>query len=121
MTMISRRNEDDVANLQEHGTNLALLIKGVRDAGVNLLCDHDLTGIQDGTLVLQKTDGTELVHHGFDTLIISRGYRPRQELKNAIEEADLGCDVLMAGDCVDVRTFFDAINEGAHVVHEALS
>ena len=51
----------------------------------------------------------------------SRGYTPRLELKSAIEDAQLGCEVLMVGDCVEVRNFFDAINEGAHVVRTALS
>ena len=55
-----------------------------------------------------------------ETLIISRGYTPRRGLKRDIEAADLRCEVYEVGDCVEVRNFFDAINEGAHVVREKL-
>ena len=36
VVMISRRASEKVSQLKEHGTNLALLIKGVRDAGVRV-------------------------------------------------------------------------------------
>ena len=118
--MVSRRAEDEVANLEEHGTNLALLIKGTRDAGVSVLSGHDLKAVDGRVAVLADSDGRENPQT-FDHLIVSRGYTPRLELKSAIEDAQLGCEVLMVGDCVEVRNFFDAINEGAHVVRTALS
>ena len=119
VTMVSRRSEDEVGNLEEHGTNLALLIKGTREAGVRVLAERELVAVDDGAAVLKGADGREQVHP-VDTLIVSRGYRPRRELERAIGEAGLGCEVLMAGDCVEVRNFFDAINEGAHVVRTSL-
>lgn len=120
VTMVSRRSEDEVGNLEEHGTNLALLIKGTREAGVRVLAERELVAVDDGSAILKGADGREQAHP-VDTLIVSRGYRPRRELERAIEEADLGCEVLMAGDCVEVRNFFDAINEGAHVVRRSLA
>ena len=120
VTMVSRRGEDEVGNLEEHGTNLALLIKGTREAGVRVLAERELVAVDDGAAVLRDPDGRERAHP-VDTLIVSRGYRPRRELERAIEEAGLGCEVLMAGDCVEVRNFFDAINEGAHVVRRSLA
>ena len=120
VTMVSRRSENEVGNLEEHGTNLALLIKGTREAGVRVLADSELEAVEDGTAILKEADGREQ-RHPVDKLIVSRGYRPRQELKRAIEKAGPGCEVLMAGDCVEVRNFFDAINEGAHVVRRSLA
>ncbi len=120
VTMVSRRSEDEVGNLEEHGTNLALLIKGTREAGVRVLAERELVAVDDGAAVLRDPDGRERAHP-VDTLIVSRGYRPRRELERAIGEAGLGCGVLMAGDCVEVRNFFDAINEGAHVVRTSLA
>ena len=117
--MVSRRAEDEVANLEEHGTNLALLIKGTRDAGVRVVSGHDLKAVDGGIALLEDGNGRENAQ-AFDHLIVSRGYTPRLELKSAIENAQLGCDVLMVGDCVEVRNFFDAINEGAHLVRTAL-
>ena len=70
-------------------------------------------------LCLTTSDGTE-EFHSIDSLIISRGYTPRRGLKQDIEAADLRCEVYEVGDCVEVRNFFDAINEGAHVVREKL-
>ena len=120
VTMVSRRSENEVGNLEEHGTNLALLIKGTREAGVRVLADSELEAVEEGTAILKDADGREHAHP-VDKLIVSRGYRPRQELKRAIEKAGPGCEVLMAGDCVEVRNFFDAINEGAHVVRRSLA
>ncbi len=120
VTMVSRRSENEVGNLEEHGTNLALLIKGTRESGVRVLASSELTAVEDGTAILEGADGREQAHP-VDKLIVSRGYRPRRELKRAIEEAGLGCELLMAGDCVQVRNFFDAINEGAHVVRTSLA
>ena len=120
VTMVSRRSDEDVANLEEHGTNLALLIKGTRDAGVKVLSGHDLKAVDGDTAILQDDAGRENAF-ATDHLIVSRGYTPRQELKRELEEAQLGCEVLMVGDCVEVRNFFDAINEGAHVVRNALA
>jgi len=119
VSMVSRRAEDEVANLEEHGTNLALLIKGTRDAGVRVVSGHDLKAVDDSVALLQDGKGREK-EIAFDHLIVSRGYTPRQELKSAIDDAQLGCEVLMVGDCVEVRNFFDAINEGAHVVRTVL-
>ena len=119
VTMVSRRGEDEVGNLEEHGTNLALLIKGTREAGVRVLAERELVAVDDGAAVLKGADGRQHAHP-VDTLIVSRGYRPRRELERAIGEAGLACEVLMAGDCVEVRNFFDAINEGAHVVRTSL-
>ena len=42
----------------------------------------------------------------------------RQELEREIVEAGLRCEVYSVGDCVDVRNYFYAINEGAHTVRE---
>ena len=119
VTMVSRRAEDQVGNLEEHGTNLALLIKGIRDAGVKVLAPRELASVEPETVGLRETDGG-VESHSVDGLIISHGYRPRQRLKAEIEAAGLGCEVLMVGDCVEVRNFFDAINEGAHAVRERL-
>ena len=119
VAMVSRRSENEVGNLDEHGTNLALLIKGTREAGVRVLPERELKAVEDGAAILRDADGREQAHP-VDKLIVSRGYRPRRELERAIEEAGLECEVLMAGDCVEVRNFFDAINEGAHVVRTSL-
>ncbi len=108
-----------MANLEEYGTNLALLIKGTRDAGVRVVSGHDLKAVDGGVALLEGVDGRENAQ-SFDHLFVSRGYTPRLELKSAIDDAQLGCEVLMVGDCVEVRNFFDAINEGAHVVRSAL-
>jgi 2,4-dienoyl-CoA reductase-like NADH-dependent reductase (Old Yellow Enzyme family)/thioredoxin reductase len=120
VSMVSRRVDEEVANLKEHGTNLALLIKGTRDAGVKVVGGRDLQRVEEGNAVLVDADGQE-EHLGMDHLIISRGYTPRQGLKQEIEAAGLGCEVYQVGDCAEVRNFFDAINEGAHVVRENLA
>ncbi|MBT4100814.1 MAG: FAD-dependent oxidoreductase, partial [Gemmatimonadetes bacterium] len=120
VTMVSRRADEDVANLEEHGTNLALLIKGTRDAGVRVVADRQLKRVDDKTVTLVDGDGAPEIHE-MDHLIVSHGYTPRQELARHIEESNLECDVLMAGDCVEVRNFFDAINEAAHLVRTQLN
>ena len=120
VTMVSRRAEEDVANLEEHGTNLALLIKGTRDAGVQVLAERQLKGVDGTAVTLEDGDGIEEIHE-VDHLIVSHGYTPRQELARHIEDSDLNCNVLMAGDCVEVRNFFDAINEAAHTVRTELA
>ena len=119
VTMVSRRPDDQVGNLEEHGTNLALLIKGIRDAGVKVLASQQLVSVEPGSVTLRGAGGD--VAHPVDALIVAHGYRPRQGLKAEIEAAGLGCEVLMVGDCVEVRNFFDAINEGAHVVRDKLA
>ena len=53
VTMVSRRNENEVGNLEEHGTNLALLIKGTREAGVRVLASSELEAVEDGTAILK--------------------------------------------------------------------
>lgn len=120
VSMISRRVGEEVANLEEHGTNLALLIKGTRDAGVRIIGGRQLARVEAGNAVLVDGDGREEAHE-VDNVIISRGYTPRQGLKEEIEAAGLGCEIYQVGDCVEVRNFFDAINEGAHVVREHLA
>jgi len=120
VTMVSRRAEEDVANLEEHGTNLALLIKGARDAGVQILAGRQLKLVDGTAVTLEDSHGVEEIHE-IDHLIISHGYTPRQELARRIEESELECNVLMAGDCVEVRNFFDAINEAAHTVRTELA
>ncbi len=120
VVLVSRRSEADVINLKEHGTNLAMLIKGVRDAGAKVLGSHELKRVNEKGVVLVTNNGVEESHH-IDSLIISRGYTPRKELKRDIEAADLRCEVYEVGDCVNVRNFFDAINEGAHVVREKIA
>ena len=119
VVLVSRRNEEDVIKLKEHGTNLAALRKGVRDSGAKILASRELKQVDKTGVVLTTSDGME-EFHSIETLIISRGYTPRQELKRDIEAADLGCQIYEVGDCVEVRNFFDAINEGAHVVREKL-
>ena len=120
VTMVSRRAHEEVAHLDEHGTNLALLLKGAHDAGVQIMAGHHLQAVDGQRVILADADGQERAED-VDRLIISHGYRPRQQLAKLIEESSLKCDVLMAGDCVDVRNFFDAINEGAHVVRTELA
>ena len=120
VVLVSRRSDEDVVQLKEHGTNLALLIKGVRDAGVIVLGSRELKRVEDKGVVLVEDDGTEEFHNT-DSLIISRGYTPRKGLKRDIEAANLRCDVYEVGDCLEVRNFFDAINEGAHVIREKLA
>lgn len=120
VVLVSRRNEEDVIKLKEHGTNLAALRKGVRDSGTRILASRELKQV-DETGVLLATDGGAEEYHPVDNLIISRGYTPRRELKQDIEASDLRCEVYEVGDCVEVRNFFDAINEGAHVVREKLA
>jgi 2-enoate reductase len=120
VVLVSRRSDEDVVQLKEHGTNLALLIKGVRDAGVIVLGNRELKRVEEKGVVLVKDDGTEEFHNT-DSLIISRGYTPRKGLKRDIEAANLRCEVYEVGDCLEVRNFFDAINEGAHVVREKLA
>lgn len=117
VVLITRRSLEDVVNLKEHGTNLALLIKGAREAGVEVLADRDLTRIEEEGVVLVTSDGEE-ERRAVDHLIISRGYEPRQELQREIAEAGLRCEVYSVGDCVEVRNYFYAINEGAHTVRE---
>ncbi len=116
VTLVSRRAEENVMKLKEHGTNLALLIKGVRDAGVTILGGRELKAVEDGTVILAKNGTNE--SYAVDNLIISRGYTPRNALKTEIEHSGLGCTVYAVGDCVQVRNFFDAINEGAHVLRK---
>ncbi len=120
VSMVSRRVDEEVANLEEHGTNLALLIKGTRDAGVRVVGGRELQRVEEGGVVLVDGEGREELRE-VDHLIISRGYTPRQTLVGEIEAAQLGCEVYQVGDCVEVRNFFDAINEGAHVVREHLA
>jgi thioredoxin reductase len=117
--MVSRRQDEDIFKLEEHGTNLALLIKGVREAGVQIQGNREVVRIEEKSVVLVDGDGNE-ERRAVDSLIISRGYRPRRNLVEAIKSAGLGCEILEVGDCVEVRNFFDAINEGAHVVREKL-
>ena len=119
VVMVSRRKDEDIFKLEEHGTNLALLIKGVREAGVKIQGNREVVRIEEKNVVLVDGDGTE-ERRAVDSLIISRGYRPRRHLVKAIKSAGLGCEILEVGDCVEVRNFFDAINEGAHVVREKL-
>ena len=119
VVLVSRRNEEDVIKLKEHGTNLAALRKGVRDSGAKILASRELKRVDKTGVVLTTSDGRE-EYYPVETLIISRGYTPRNELKRDIEASDLGCQVYEVGDCVEVRNFFDAINEGAHVVREKL-
>ena len=119
VVLVSRRSEEDVIKLKEHGTNLAALRKGVRDSGVKILASRELKQVNKTGAVLTTSDGTE-EFHSIDSLIISRGYTPRRGLKQDIEAADLRCEVYEVGDCLEVRNFFDAINEGAHVVREKL-
>ena len=120
VTMVSRRRGEDIFKLEEHGTNLALLIKGVRDAGVDIVGGLELQRVEEEGVVLVDGDGGEEFQN-VDCLIISRGYTPRRGLAQQIEAADLGCEIYQVGDCVEVRNFFDAINEGAHVVRENLA
>ena len=119
VVMVSRRQDEDIFKLEEHGTNLALLIKGVREAGVQIQGNREVVRIEEKSVVLVDGDGNE-ERRAVDSLIISRGYRPRRNLVEAIKSAGLGCEILEVGDCVEVRNFFDAINEGAHVVREKL-
>jgi 2,4-dienoyl-CoA reductase-like NADH-dependent reductase (Old Yellow Enzyme family)/thioredoxin reductase len=120
VVMVSRRQDDDVFKLEEHGTNLAMLIKGVRDAGVEIAANREIQRVEEKEVVLIDGDGKE-EFRPVDCLIVSRGYTPRRGLAEKIAAADLGCEVYEVGDCVEVRNFFDAINEGAHVVRENLA
>ena len=120
VVMVSRRRDEDIIKLDEHGTNLALLIKGVRDAGVEVVGDRQLQCIEEGGIVLIDGDGRE-EWRAMDGLIVSRVYKPRRQLTYQIEAAGLGCEVYAVGDCLEVRNFFEAINEAAHVVQEKLA
>ena len=120
VVMISRRRDEDIFKLDEHGTNLALLIKGVRDAGVEVIGNRRLRRVEERSAVLVDGDGGEELRE-MDCLIVSRGYEPRRELAQQIAAAGLGCEVYHVGDCREVRNFFEAINEGAHVVREQLA
>ena len=119
VVLVSRRSEEDVINLKEHGTNLAVLRKGVRDSGAKILPNRELKRVEKTGVVLTTSTGAE-EFYPVDNLIISRGYTPRKGLKQDIEAADLRCEIYEVGDCLEVRNFFDAINEGAHVVRENL-
>ena len=119
VVLVSRRSEEDVIKLKEHGTNLAVLRKGVRESGARILASRELKRVDETGVILATDDGIE-EFQPVDTLIISRGYTPRRGLKQDIEATDLRCEVYEVGDCVEVRNFFDAINEGAHVVREKL-
>lgn len=119
VVLVSRRSEEDVIKLKEHGTNLAVLRKGVRESGTRIVASRELKRVDETGVILVTDDGTE-EFQPVDTLIISRGYTPRRGLKRDIEAADLQCEVYEVGDCVEVRNFFDAINEGAHLVREKL-
>ena len=52
VVLVSRRNEEDVIKLKEHGTNLAALRKGVRDSGVRILASRELKRVDETGVVL---------------------------------------------------------------------
>lgn len=120
VVMVSRRPTEEIIKLKEHGTNLALLIKGARDAGVRVMGGGVLKRVEPDGIILGNGNGKEEFHK-CDQLIISRGYSPRKELRESLESANLDCEIYAAGDCVEVRNFFDAINEGAQIVLDKIA
>ena len=54
VVLVSRRNEEDVIKLKEHGTNLAALRKGVRDSGTKILASRELKWVTRRVLPLPQ-------------------------------------------------------------------
>ena len=83
------------------------------------LAGLDLKRVKERGVVLVANDDEEEFHE-VDSLIVSRGYRPRKKLKQDIAATNLGCEVCEVGDCAEVRNYFYAINEGAHTAREKI-
>ncbi|WP_066556118.1 FAD-dependent oxidoreductase [Croceicoccus bisphenolivorans] len=78
---------------------------------VQIMPNARLFGVDEGTVYMQHgTNGEPIVFEDVDTLVLSMGHRPIDELSRSLQ--GLPVEIHMAGDCLAPRTAEEAVFEG---------
>lgn len=88
---------------------LKLVLERLGAAGVTIMTKTKLVSIDGGNVVLE-TDGEQSSVGPVDVIVLAAGYRSDRSFAEAVIPLVKRC--MEIGDCVEVRTIFEAIKEG---------
>ena len=111
--LVTRRSASDLAlELEESARNV--LMKSLEKAGTEILVARELTEVKNDLIVLESNDGHQETH-GFDTLVIARGYKPRTDLIDALRRSSPPTEIYAIGECARMgEGLYQAIRDAAH-------
>lgn len=107
VTLIEELPSTPVPPVSTHGYSLHAFLQKKE---CRLWFGCKLKSIQDKTITI-LVEGKEEVLSGFDQIVIAVGMKPRNELKQFLEENDIPHTVV--GDALEVRRIMEATEEGA--------
>lgn len=105
-------SEDEIL-LDEHPTNRSMLLRSMKKEGVEILGQRVLRRIEDEGVIVENLNGPEESLPA-ENVVIATGFKPRNELKEALVKAAPDIQVFPVGDCKEVRKLYEAIHEGFH-------
>lgn len=85
----------------------------MKKEGVEILGQRVLRRIEDEGVIVENLNGPEESLPA-ENVVIATGFKPRNELKEALVKAAPDIQVLPVGDCKEVRKLYEAIHEGFH-------
>lgn len=98
---------------KEHPTNRSVLIKMLKEQGVQILGQHKLREI--------KKEGVKFTVNGeekfqpADRIILALGLSSRTRLRDELEQSAANFDYYQIGDCLDPRDIYSAIQDGYEI------
>jgi 2,4-dienoyl-CoA reductase-like NADH-dependent reductase (Old Yellow Enzyme family)/thioredoxin reductase len=99
----------DTIGTQYEALTRKLILRAIKDLGVNVLTSCRITGYDGDTIVYQN--GREVGRLGVPAIVVAVGALPEDSLFAPLQNA--GIDVQKIGDCVEPRSIKEAIYEGA--------
>lgn len=105
-------SEDEIL-LDEHPTNRSMLLRSMKKEGVEILGQRVLRRIEDEGVIVENLNGPEESLPA-ENVVIATGFKPRNELKEALVKAAPDIQVFPVGDCKEVRKLYEAIHTPGH-------
>jgi len=91
-----------------------MLIRSMEKEGVKILEKREIVRIEEEGAVVKGEDGTEELLPA-DNIVLTAGFRPKTNLRDALCEVSFNAEIHFIGDCVEPRKLYEAIHEGYYV------